>query len=259
MRLCQWAPSWAAPPNQGNSLYANGDTMLLRISIERSLLPWTARDSAVQNSAMKSQLVADASHDLRQSLEAMWSLQTVLARDAENTNYAPHIASLEKAMRNLERVLSSLVDINRLETDVAAKQIQTTELTPAPLAGRAIKVLHIEDDPSVARSMARLLRLHGYEVATAATRDEAMQHLELQGLRPDLILADSQLGVGLTGDELVAAIAARLKFKPPTIMLTSVTACQPEKVKSIADRILPKPVDVDVLLHEIEILLGTRP
>jgi CheY-like chemotaxis protein len=235
--------------------------MLLRISMERSLLrPWTARDSAVQkNSAMRSQLVAHASHDLRQSLQAMQSLQTVLAQDAENTNYAPHIASLEKAVRNLGMVLSSLIEINRLETDVAANQIQTTELTPAPLAGGAIKVLHIEDDPSVARSMARLLRLHGYEVATAATRDEAMQHLELHGLRPDLILTDSQLGMGLTGDELVAAIEARLKFKPPTIMLTSLTARQPEKGKSIADRILPKPVDIDVLLHEIEDLLGKRP
>ena len=191
-------------------------------------------------------------------MQTMWSLRTVLARDTKNTNYAPHIALLEKAVRNLEKALASLIDINRLVTDVAAKQIQTTVFIPAPLAGSAIKVLHIEDDPSVARSMARLLRLQGYEVASAATHDEAMQHLELHGLRPDLILTDSQLGMGLTGDELVAAIEARLKFKPPTIMLTSVTA-HPEKAKSIADRILPKPVDIDVLLHEIEDLLGTRP
>ena len=213
----------------------------------------------MQTDDVKFQLVADANHDLRQSLQTMWSLQTALAQDAESTNYAPHIASLENAVRNLEKVkkvLSSLIDIDRPETDAAAKRIQNTTLIPAKLAGRPIKVLHIEDDPSVARSMARLLRLHGYEVATAATRDEAMQHLELHGLRPDLILTDSQLGMGLTGDELVAAIEARLKFKPPTIMLTSVTA---NTTKSIADRILPKPVDINVLLHEIADVLGTRP
>jgi CheY-like chemotaxis protein len=212
----------------------------------------------VQTNRVKSQLVADASHDLRQTLQTMWSLHTALARDAKGANYAPHIVTLEKAVRNLEKVLSSLIDINRLEKDVAAKQIQSPAPVPAPPAGSPIKVLHIEDDPSVARSMARLLRLEGYEVASAATLDEAMQQLELHGLRPDLILTDSRLGMGLTGDELVAAIEARLKFKPPTIMLTSVTAPQHE-AKSIADRILPKPVDINVLLHEIEDLLGTRP
>jgi CheY-like chemotaxis protein len=208
---------------------------------------------------VKSRLVAEANHGLRRSLQAMRRLQTVLAQNAKNANYAPHIALLEEAVRDLENMLVSLIDLNRLETDVAAKQIQTTVTMPAPLARGAIKVLHIEDDPSVARSMARLLRLQGYEVASAATRDEAMQQMELHGLRPDLILTDSQLGEGLTGDELVAAIEARLKFKPPTIMLTSVTASLYRDPKSVADRILPKPVDVNVLLHEIEDLLGKRP
>jgi CheY-like chemotaxis protein len=240
-------------------LYANGDKTLLRVLPERSLLqPWAVWDWEVRTNDLKSQLVADASQDLRQTLQTISSLRTVLAQDAKNTSYAPYIALLEKAVRNLEKVLSSLIDLTRLETDVAAKQIQTTVSTSARLAGGSIKVLHIEDDPSVARSMARLLRLQGYEVASAATRDEAMQQLELHGLRPDLILTDSHLGMGLTGDELVAAIEARLKFKPPTIMLTSVTGSQHEQAKSIADRILPKPVDIDVLLHEIEDLLGTR-
>jgi len=243
----------------GIELYAGSNKMPC-VSIERSLVPfWAAWDSAVQTHRVKSQLGADASHNLRQTLQTMSSLQTALARDAKGTDYAPHIAMLEKAVRNLEKVLSSLIDINRLERDVAAKRIQSAALVPSPPAGSPIKVLHIEDDPSVARSMARLLRLQGYEVASAATRDEAMQQLELHGLRPDLILTDSQLGMGLTGDELVAAIAARLKFKPPTIMLTSVTACQNKNTKSVADRMLPKPVDINVLLHEIEDVLGTRP
>jgi CheY-like chemotaxis protein len=241
-------------------LYANGDKRLLRALLERSLLqPWAAWDREVRTNDLKSKFVADASHDLRQTLRTMSSLRTILAQDAKNTSYAPYIALLEKAARNLEKVLSSLIDLNRLETVIAAKQIHDTVSMPARLAGGAIKVLHIEDDPSVARSMARLLRLQGYEVASAATPDEAMQQLELHGLRPDLILTDSQLGMGLTGDEIVAAIEARLKFKPPTIMLTSVNAPPHEEAKSIADRILPKPVDIDVLLREIEDLLGKRP
>jgi CheY-like chemotaxis protein len=191
-------------------------------------------DAAVQTDDVKSQLVADASHDLRQSLEAMWTLQTLLAEDAKSTDYAPHIAKLEQAVRDIEKVLSSLIDINRLETVVAAKQIRVAGLMPTPPTGSPIKVLHIEDDPSVARSMARLLRLQGYEVTSAATRDEAMQQVELHGLRPDLILTDSQLGMGLTGDELVAAIAVQLQFKPPTInsaLLTASSVADPEILK----------------------------
>jgi two-component system CheB/CheR fusion protein len=121
---------------------------------------------------------------------------------------------------------------------------------------RRIKVLHIEDDPGVARSMALLLRLEGYEVVGAASRDEALQHVEVHGVRPDLILSDFQLPMGYTGVEIVAEIAALLNGKPPTIMLTGdIADGHVESARAIADRILTKPVDINVLLREIETLL----
>ena len=138
------------------------------------------------------------------------------------------------------------------------------EHAPAPALSPALpvgapKVLHIEDDPGVARSMALLLRLEGYDVISAATRDEALQHVEAHGLRPDLILTDYQLPMGHTGDEVVSEIVARLKSKPPTIMLTGDTATDHvDKAKVVADRILPKPVNVDVLLREMAKLLSTQ-
>jgi hypothetical protein len=54
----------------------------------------------------------------------------------------------------------------------------------APPSGA--KILHIEDDPGIARSMAMVLGLEGYEVIAAATRDEALEHINVRGLRPDL-------------------------------------------------------------------------
>jgi CheY-like chemotaxis protein len=212
----------------------------------------------VPTNGVMSQLVGAASRDLRQSLQTIRRLQAVLSRPSKDPDYAPHVALLDNALRTMDHVLSSLADINRLETEIAAKLLLSKVLMAEPHARAAIKILHIEDDPSVARSMARLLRLEGYEVASVATRDEAMHHLEVLGLRPDLILTDSQLRMGLTGDELVAEIAARLKFQPPTIMLTSVTAFQRGEANSVADRFLPKPIDISVLLHEIEDLLGAR-
>ncbi len=374
------------------------------------------RDSAVRANEVKSRFLAAASHDLRQPLQTMWSLQSVLARAFKDTDYAPHVAMLEEAVRNMDHMLSSLVDINRLEkgaiqpvirdfplreilpqlrsefaysaasksitldiqessefarsdpmllpvilrnllgnaikytqrgtvhlrvraegsqlfidivdsgpgiapehlerlfdafyqvdnpnhdqrqgvglglsivqticrlldhtvaidsrvgvgstftvqlsrgvvTDIRADLIPTAVFIPAASTS-VIKVLHIEDDPGISRSMEMLLRLEGYEVIKAASRDEALQQIEVHGLRPDLILCDFQLPMGFTGDEIVAEIAARLQFKPPTIMLTGDLAdIHVQKAKLIVDRILPKPVDINLLLREIDHLLGAQ-
>jgi PAS domain S-box-containing protein len=220
-----------------------------------------ARDSALQASEVKSRFAAAAGRDLRQSLQTIWGIHSILAQTFKNTDYAPHVALLEEGLRNMDQRLSALTEITRLETSVPEELIPVPIPVPilAPRAGGAIKVLHIEDDPSVARSMARVLRLEGYEVASAATRDEAMQHLEIHGLRPDLILTDSQLRMGFTSDQIVAEIAARLQFRPPTIMLTGAANQQGEHARSFADRILAKPVDIKVLLREIERLLSSHP
>ena len=372
-----------------------------------------ARDSAVRANEVKSRFLAAASHDLRQPLQTIGSLQSVLARTLKDTDCAPHIALLEESVRAMDHMLSSLVDINRLEkgaiqpvirdfplqeilpklrseftyaaaakpltldvadskefarsdpmllpvilrnllgnaikytqrgsielrvrtegsqlfidivdsgpgiapeylerlfeafyqvdnpnrdqrqgvglglsivqticrlldhtvtiesrmgvgstftvqlargvpTDVSARLPPLLNLTPVPAGVR--KVLHIEDDPGIARSMAMLLRLEGYEVISAASRDEALQHLEAHDARPDLILCDYQLPMGFTGDEIVAEIVARLHFKPPTIMLTGDIADRHvAQAKLVVDVILPKPVDVNLLLREIDNLLN---
>ena len=114
---------------------------------------------------------------------------------------------------------------------------------PRPRHGAAIKVLHIEDDPSVVRSVARVLRLHGCEVMSAASGDRAIQLIE-DGLIPDLILTDYHLSSGLAGDQAITEIETRLGFRPPTLMLASVRGPCVEKMKSVADRIFAKPAGI---------------
>ncbi len=114
---------------------------------------------------------------------------TVVSRMGEGSTFTVHL------MRGAVRALPS-------------ELIPTPALIP-PRSVDAIKVLHIEDDPGIARSMAMVLRLEGYEVTSAASRDEALEHIDAHGLRPDLILSDFQLPMGFTGDQVVAEIAAR--------------------------------------------------
>jgi PAS domain S-box-containing protein len=376
----------------------------------------SARDSAVQANEVKSRFLAAASHDLRQPLQTIWSLQSVLGRALKNTEFAAHLGLLEEAVRSMDEILSALIDINRLEKGAivpvvrsfplremlarlrselgyaaankslildiedspeivssdpillpvilrnlignaikytprgavqlrvrpAQSQIEidiidsgvgippenlqrifdafyqvdnpnhdqrqgvglglsivqticrlldyavtvesrvgigstftvqlprgvATPIAPesvsiktsvSPPAARGTKVLHIEDDPGVARSMAMLLRLEGYDVVSAASREEVLQHINVHGLRPDVILCDYQLPLGVTGDQIVAEIARLLGAKPPTIMLSGdISDKHVEKARLIADRMLSKPVDVNLLLKELETLIGKR-
>ena len=106
--------------------------------------------------------------------------------------------------------------------------------------------------------MARALRLRGFEVASAATRDEVIRHLQVNGFSPDLILTDFQLGPEFTAETIVAEIAARLQFKPPIILMTGICVQSVALSGVFADRVLTKPVDIHVLLREMDELLGAR-
>jgi CheY-like chemotaxis protein len=121
----------------------------------------------------------------------------------------------------------------------------------------AIKVLHIEDDPSVTKAVARLLRLHGYEAICAASGDEAIQLVE-DGLIPELILSDYHLPCEMTCDQVITEIETRLGFKPPTIVLGSLPGIESEKMRSVADRVFAKPADMHEVFREIAGLLGTQ-
>jgi PAS domain S-box-containing protein len=234
-------------PNEGSA--APVTIVIVRYLTDRRQLNLTQR-----NGEVKSRYLAAVTHELRHSLQTIWDLQAALAQAFRHTEYALHMALLEEAVRKTDQMLTSLVDINR--TDAGAEFVESLDIIAAPAVG-AIKVLHIEDDLSVSRSMARLLRLEGYEVLSASSREEALEHVKAGGLRPDLILTDFQFRMGFTGEQIVAEIAGLLRFKPPTIMLTSAHLSQHHgSNQSIADRILPKPVDINVLIREIECLLG---
>ena len=132
---------------------------------------------------------------------------------------------------------------------------------PSGLSSAAlpVRVLHIEDDLGVARAFARLLRLKGYEVRSGATRREVLSHFNINGWRPDIIVADYQLASGTTSESLVAEVASRVGSRLPTIVLAGTMAPQGRRAcEAFADRVLYKPVDLEVLLREFEALLNRK-
>ena len=82
---------------------------------ERTRAALDARTAAEAANRGKSQLLAAASHDLRQPLHALGLFVAALARRVEDAEAAPLVASVRGALQALEAQFSQLIDLSRLE------------------------------------------------------------------------------------------------------------------------------------------------
>ena len=82
------------------------------------------------------------------------------------------------------------------------------------------KILVVEDDTDIIRSIREGLEFHGYEmIGSAVSGEQALSMLEKKN--PDLILMDIQLMGDMDGVETAEQI--RSKFKIPVVYLTGLT------------------------------------
>ncbi len=124
------------------------------------------RDAAVTASRWKSQFLAAASHDLRQPLQAICTLQAMLAHALAHSAYSAPLAAIGEAARTMGQMLGTLLDINRLEAGAIEPVIADfplREILPAlraefaaAAANRAV-TLEVEDSAEFARSDRALL------------------------------------------------------------------------------------------------------
>ena len=112
-------------------------------------------------------------------------------------------------------------------------------------------ILLADDDASVRRSLARLLRAHDYDVVEAETAGVALG--VLAATTPAVILMD----MIRPGDDAVET-ARRLKAEPRTaqIPIIALTASPPAPSDSVLfTAVLPKPCDPRALLEAIDCAL----
>jgi two-component system, sensor histidine kinase len=139
-------------------------------------------------------------------------------------------------------------------------QFQPTEAAAgeevAARAGRAQRVLLVEDDASVRNAMRMLLAGEGYEIATAGSMAEALQLAADQREPADLLITDFHLGAGATGLELVAALRARHCTPIKSILVSGDTSLAIRSLKPDRHlRIASKPLRAEQLLRLITELL----
>jgi two-component system KDP operon response regulator KdpE len=114
------------------------------------------------------------------------------------------------------------------------------------------RVLLVDDEPSILRTMAPLLRSRGYEVETAATGREAIERFEQDP--PNLVILDLMLP-DIDGLEVCRRIRAR--GETPIIIL-SARETEQVKVQALdlgADDYVTKPFGPDELLARVRAAL----
>jgi two-component system, sensor histidine kinase len=81
----------------------------------------------------------------------------------------------------------------------------------------------VDDDPLVLQGLQTTLEAWGYDVLAAASADQALEQLRAAGRRPDVVIADYQLGGGRFGIEAVLRIRALFDGAIPGVILTGET------------------------------------
>ena len=105
-------------------------------------------------------------------------------------------------------------------------------------------LLVIDDEPSVLLATEKQLKDWGYTVLAARSLDQALKNLAVDGVTPDLILADYRLDIGITGGEAIDVIRGYLGVNVPGMLITGDTA--PERLREAQAsgfRLLHKPAE----------------
>ena len=126
---------------------------------------------------------------------------------------------------------------------------------PALTPQRNYRILLVEDDQGVRDATRLLLKVEGYKVLVAASRDEALALVDQHGA-VDLLITDFHLAPDVSGLDVIQALRQRDPSPFQVIIVTGDTsAAMRELPQDTHLRLLPKPVHADELLALIKELL----
>jgi two-component system OmpR family response regulator len=118
---------------------------------------------------------------------------------------------------------------------------------------KSARILVVDDEPNILEVISMALRYHGFEVATAATGQEAISQISAFG--PDLLLLDIMLP-DMEGFEVARRLGAQ-RLELPIIFLTARDTTE-DKVRGLTmggDDYVTKPFSLEELIARIGAIL----
>ena len=120
-------------------------------------------------------------------------------------------------------------------------------------AGKAARVLVVDDEASVLTTYKLILEQQGYAVTASLSAKEAREAIEQQGF--DLVLCDYSLEQQHTGFEVIAAARAKNPNVPSVLLTGYATVETSEEARKKQIGVLFKPIDIKEFLTTITQLL----
>jgi len=122
----------------------------------------------------------------------------------------------------------------------------------------SVRILVVDDDPSVTASLSLLLKQHGYLPVTAASPEEAASRV--RGERVDLVLQDMNFSRSTSGEEGLALLRTLRGLQPdlPVVLITAWASIPlaVQGVKAGAADFVAKPWVNAQMLQAVETALG---
>jgi CheY-like chemotaxis protein len=116
-----------------------------------------------------------------------------------------------------------------------------------------VKVLVVDDDPTIRQLCADVLTDEGYAVDTASNGQEALTRLERNGIKVALI--DIMMPV-MDGMQLCRILRSREETRHlPIIVMSAATNLANKATEALANGVLVKPFEIDKLLSCVEQLV----
>jgi signal transduction histidine kinase/ActR/RegA family two-component response regulator len=180
---------------------------------ERTRAALSARAAAEAADRGKSQLLAAASHDLRQPLHALGLYAAALAARAAGTEWRPLVDSVQQGVAALESQFAQLLDLSRLEAGALAPEpvdmpleplvarVAAAFTPPATAHGLALRVvptrLWVHSDPLL---LERVLSNLVANAVRYTRRGGVVVGARRRGDRVAIVVADT--GIGIAPEEL---------------------------------------------------------
>jgi DNA-binding response OmpR family regulator len=114
------------------------------------------------------------------------------------------------------------------------------------------RILLADDELAILLTLKAILEIHGFEVDTAASAEEAIAKLQADSYH--MVITDMKMEHEKSGYDVIRA-AKETVYDPAVAILTAFPMLGSEYKKEGAQSMLVKPMNTDDLLRQIDVLL----